>query len=106
MNDSQTEISDLIPVSLHPYFKEYDILSLDLNKDATLIISRTLEFGDWNDVTWLYRKYKPHRIRVFLRQHGERLLRPVTFNYWRKLMRIHKWRTSPFPTPRAEVWNR
>jgi hypothetical protein len=29
VNDSQTKISDLIPLCLHPYFKEYDILSLD-----------------------------------------------------------------------------
>jgi hypothetical protein len=37
-----------------------------------------------------------------LREHGERWLKPVTFNYWRKLLGIHRWQSAPFG--KGEVW--
>jgi len=95
----------MIPVGLHPYFQEYDVTALDLQRDANLIIQRTLEFGTWEEVRWVLSALGPERVRVFLRQYGERWLRPVSFNYWRKLLRIRKWRRTPFPTAKGEVWN-
>lgn len=93
-----------IPASLHPYFQEYDVTALDLRRDADLVIQRTLEFGVWEEVRWLFGALGSRRIRRFVREYGERWLEPVTFNYWRKLLRIRKWRRSPFPTARAEIW--
>lgn len=93
-----------IPAGLHPFFQEYDPLSLDLARDADLIIQRSLEFGTWEDVRWLFRLYGKNRIRSFLRQHGERWLNPIVFQYWRKLFGLKKWEHSPFPTSRGEVW--
>ncbi len=69
----------VIPLSLKPYFQEYNLEDLHLRRDADLIIQRTLEFGDWNEIRWLFQVYKRERIRRFLRQHGERWLKPVTF---------------------------
>lgn len=86
------------------YFQEYDPAGLSLDKDADLIIQRTLEFGTWEEVRWLVGLYGMARIRAFLRQRGERWLSPVTFNYWRKLFRIRKWQKSPFPVPKGELW--
>jgi len=57
-------------------------------RDANLIIQRTLEYGTWADVRWLFQAYSRQRIQRFLREHGERWQKPVTFNYWRKLLRI------------------
>jgi len=94
-----------IPPGLHPYFQEYDVMALDLNRDANLIIQRTLEFGTWEEVRWIFNALGSRRVRLFLRQYGERWLRPVNFHYWRKLLRIRKWRHSPFPTVKGEVWN-
>jgi hypothetical protein len=104
MSDTPTSTPN-IPPGLRPYFQEYDIQTLDLQRDANLIIQRTLEFGTWEEVRWLFEALGARRIRIFLRQYGERWLKPVTFNYWRKLMRIRKWRHSPFPTPKGELWN-
>ena len=87
------------------YFQEYDPEQLDLAGQADLIIQRTLEFGDWEDLRWLFATYGLKRIRLFLRQRGERWLRPPVFNYWRKLLRIRKWEKSPFPTAKGELWN-
>lgn len=93
-----------IPTGLHPYFQEYDVTALDLRRDANLVIQRTLEFGAWEEVRWLFGALGSRRIRRFVREYGERWLEPVTFNYWRKLLRIRKWRRSPFPTAREEIW--
>ena len=95
-----------IPSGLKPYFQEYDTALLDIASDANLIIQRTLEFGTWDELRWLFETYHSKRIRLFLRERGERWLKPVTFHYWRKLLGIRKWKSSPFPTPKGELWNR
>ncbi|MGC1378274.1 MAG: hypothetical protein WA821_18730 [Anaerolineales bacterium] len=97
--------SNQIPVGLKPYFQEYDISQLDLVADADLIIQRALDFGDWEEIRWLFSTYHRKRIQLFLRKHGQRRLKPVTFHYWRKLLGIRKWETSPFPTAKGELWN-
>lgn len=93
-----------IPAGLQPYFQEYDVAQLDLAEQGDLIIQRTLEFGDWEGLRWLYATYGSKRIRLFLRQHGERWLRPPVFNYWRKLLHIRKWEKSPFPIAKGKLW--
>ena len=95
-----------IPVGLAPYFQEYDLVNLDLDVDATLVIQRTLEYGTWDEVRWLFVTYGAARVRTFVRERGERMLSKVTFNYWRKLLGLRSWRHSPFPTEAKEVWNR
>jgi hypothetical protein len=92
-----------IPVSLKPYFQEYNLDDLDVRRDVDLIIQRTLEFGDWDEIRWLFRTYPRERIRRFLSEHGERWLKPVTFNYWRKLLGVRSWRKAPFG--KGELWN-
>jgi len=98
--------SPQIPEGLWPHFQEYDPVRLSLERDADLIIQRTLEFGTWDEVRWLFAAYGRQRIGAFLRKRGERLLPPVTFTYWRKLLGIKKWQTSPFPTAEGELWDR
>lgn len=68
-----------IPSGLRPYFQEYDPGSLHLDRDATLIIQRTLEYGTWDEVRWLFCTYGGAHIRAFVRDRGERLLSRVTF---------------------------
>jgi len=95
-----------IPKSLKPSFQEYDFQSLDLNEDANLIMQRTLEHGTWDEVRWLFGVYGRLQIRTFIRERGERMLSRVVFNYWRKLLGIRRWRRSPFPTAKGELWDR
>ena len=104
MNSEQAS-ENQIPRGLKPYFQEYDVAGLSLEKDADLVIQRTLEFGNWEEIRWLFRWYGRERIRTFLRLRGERWLKPVSFNYWRKLLKIRRWKRSPFPTPKGELWN-
>lgn len=98
--------STKIPSGLAPHFQEYDVSRLEFVRDANLIIQRTLEFGTWNEIRWLFKIYGSQRIRLFLREHGERWLSKVTFHYWRRLFNLRKWKTSPFPTLKGELWPR
>jgi hypothetical protein len=95
-----------IPDGLLPYFQEYNVKNLDGQRDANLILQRTLEFGTWEEIRWLFSTYGSARIRTFLRQYGERWLKPANFHYWRKLLRIRKWRHSPFEIHKGELWKR
>jgi hypothetical protein len=103
---TESDKTDQIPEGLWPYFQEYDPARLDLVGDADLILQRALEFGTWEEARWLFATYGRQRIRDFLRRRGERLLSPVTFNYWRKLLGVNKWQPSPFPTSKGELWDR
>jgi hypothetical protein len=102
--DEPAQKTQEIPAGLKPYFQEYDPAALDLRGAADLVIQRTLEFGTWDEVRWLFSLYGYPRIRIFLSQRGERTLSPVAFNYWRKLFKLDRWRGSPFPTPKGEIW--
>jgi hypothetical protein len=97
--------ADNIPDGLRIYFQEYNLDDLRLKRDANLIIERTLEFGTWEELRWLLRTYGARRIRWYLRHFGVRGLRPATFNYWRRLLRLRGWHRTPFPTPKGELWN-
>ncbi len=94
-----------IPSGLKPYFQEYDLNDLEILRDANLIIQRTLDFGNWEEIRWLLEVYGVRRIRRFLREYGERWLNPSSFNYWRKLLKVKKWQKGPFPTLKGEVWS-
>lgn len=87
---------------MQPYFQEYDLTALRLRRDANLVIQRTLEFGTWDEIRWLFRVYSRRRIQRFLREHGDRLLKPVTFSYWRKLLGLRRWQSAPFG--KGGVW--
>ena len=96
----------VISERLKPFFQEYDPEHLDAVLDANLIIQRTLEWGTWDEIRWLFELYRSTRIRKFVRNYGERMLKPVTFNYWRKLLEIGQWKKSPFSTRYEELWQR
>ena len=94
-----------IPSGLWPHFQEYDAQRLDRDQDADLIIQRTLEHGTWEEIRWLVATYGVDHVRAFVRLRGERMLSRVTFNYWRKLLGIRRWRHSPFAREAREVWD-
>jgi len=102
----RSDMPATIPCGLAPHFQEYDFDALDADRDADLIIQRTLEYGTWEEVRWLFERYGGKHIRTFVRERGERWLSKATFNYWRKLLKIKRWRHSPFPTARGDLWER
>ncbi len=95
-----------IPAGLRVHLQEYDPDLLDLERVANLVIQRTPEYGTWEEIRRLFHTYGRQRITALIRERGERLLSPVTFNYWRKLLRVRQWKRSPFPTDRGTIWDR
>ena len=71
-----------LPSSFSPFFPEYDIRTLHLDRDAHIILSRLLERGSRKEIIWARRQYPPVRWKKFLKQDGFRLLSPRTARYW------------------------
>ena len=42
------------PGSLAPFFQEYDLAHLDLERSAATIIERTLQYGNREEIRWLF----------------------------------------------------
>ena len=55
-----------IPKTTAPYFQEYDFSTLDIGKDAELIMGRTLEFGTREELKWLFKTYGSQKIKEFV----------------------------------------
>jgi Family of unknown function (DUF6922) len=43
-----------IPPSIAPFFQGYDIARLNPEKDSFTIIERTLQFGNREEIRWLF----------------------------------------------------
>lgn len=102
--ESTTRSNSIIPKSFARFFQEYDFESIDVNLHANTIIERTLEYGTWEELHWVFHHYGVPRIIEYLRQLGDRRLSKITFNYWRKLLQIREYRRAPFGEIREEVW--
>jgi len=74
-----------IPKSLKPFFPEYTLEQLDVQRDAFTIIERTLRYGSRQELRWLFGVYPVEAIEQWLGLWGERSL-PVTHcSFWRVL---------------------
>lgn len=71
-----------IPISLRPVFQEYNLESLDPDRDAFTVIERTLARGDMCELRWLFRRYGSERLGVFVQKYGARLLPRRRVKYW------------------------
>ncbi len=71
-----------IPSSLAPFFQEYDLNKLDLERSAGTIIERTLQYGNREEILWLFHTYKQQRIRVWVAQWGNIALPEPHRTFW------------------------
>ena len=79
-----------IPFSLRPCFQEYRLETLDLERDAFIIIERTLAFGNRYEVRWLFHYYGKARLREWVAQYGQRLLPRRRFRLWWYYFGLHE----------------
>lgn len=57
----------MLPEQLQPLVWSQGVRSLDVDRDAEVLIHRVLAYGSLQDLTWLFRTYSERRIRrVFL----------------------------------------
>jgi hypothetical protein len=71
-----------IPASLAPFFQEYDLNRLDLERSAGTIIERTLQFGNRAEIAWLFQTYALQRIRDWVADWGQAALPEPHLTFW------------------------
>jgi hypothetical protein len=80
-----------IPVSLRPFFQEYDFESLDPERSAFTVVERTLAWGEVAELRWLFARYGAKRLREFVRKYGWRALPKRRFKFWVCFFRLTKY---------------
>lgn len=89
MNPAQLNTPDtMIPQSLLPYFQEYDFTRLAIDPHADLIIERTLNYGNLDELRWLFRQYDRSRISNWVMEMGDWRLSRRRFRLWCVLLGI------------------
>ena len=72
---------------------------------ANVIIERILERGSWDQLRWLFARYSQRRVATWLRQHGFRRLSPRSFEYWRRVLGVKRYKAPPWAAAaRSMFW--
>ncbi len=71
-----------IPSSLAPFFQEFDLSKLDLERSAGTIIERTLQYGNREEIHWLFHTYPQQKIRDWVAQWGKIALPEPHRTFW------------------------
>jgi len=75
-----------IPLSLAPFFPEYSLGSLDLEHAAATIIERTLQFGNRDEIGWLFSVYSIERIATWVNDWGRLALPEPHLTFWKLVL--------------------
>jgi len=71
-----------VPLSLAPFFQEYDITVLSLQKDSHTIIERALQFGNRVELRWLFTVYSQEQIALWVKKFGKDKLPQPHRAFW------------------------
>jgi len=77
-----------IPLSLAPFFQEYDIAMLNPQKDSHTIIERALQFGNRTEIKWLFTTYPQEQIAAWVRQFGKDKLPQPHRTFWQIVLEV------------------
>lgn len=73
----------VIPLSLKPFFQEYDIAKMNPEKDSFTIIERVLQFGNRQEIKWMFNLYSQEKILSWVNQYGNERLPQPHLNFWK-----------------------
>ena len=79
-----------IPLTLTPFFQEYDIAKLTPEKDSHTIIERVLQFGNRAEIKWLFTVYAQIEISAWVRQFGRDKLPQPHRTFWQVVLEINE----------------
>lgn len=71
-----------VPASLSPFFQEYELDQLDLQRSSATIIERILQYGNREEIRWLFSSYPPQRIRHWVQRWGKLALPEPHLTFW------------------------
>lgn len=77
-----------IPKRLQSVLWSYDISKMDAEGDKKLIIQQVLNYGDWDDLKWLYRTYSEEDIREVLKNPRRGIWFENVLNFWCLMLKI------------------
>jgi hypothetical protein len=79
-----------VPPSLSPFFQEYDIARLNPETDSFTIIERTLQFGNREEIRWLFSIYSREQIAAWVQRFGKDRLPQPHLTFWQIILEIAK----------------
>ncbi|RME89000.1 MAG: hypothetical protein D6770_05615 [Anaerolineae bacterium] len=77
---------DRLPESAYRYFWEIDPAQLDVSAHPRYVIERLLEYGDFPELRWLFRRFSREQIVDTLKRSRRLTLRSATF--WAQVMSV------------------
>ena len=77
-----------IPSTLAPFFQEYELASLDPQRDSATIIERTLQFGNRIELRWLFGQYSRAQIKEWVRRFGNDRLPNPHRAFWKIVLEM------------------
>ena len=86
-----------VPKKLQSVLWSYDISTIDVENSKELIIQQVLNYGDWNDLKWLYKTYPEKKIKEVVKNPRRGIWFENVLNFWCLMFEIKL-------TP--SVWNR
>ena len=87
MHDS---VMQTLPHSLAPFFQEYDFARLNPQKDSHTIIERALQFGNREELHWLFTSYSWAQISEWVRRFGKEKLPQPHRTFWQIVLEINE----------------
>lgn len=87
-----------IPARLAPLFPEYDLSTLNVGRDRSLIVTRVLDRGASVEVRWLLRRLPRAGIARSIQEEGARLMSPRSLRLWSLCFGV---RPKPLPAWRS-----
>ena len=85
-----------IPRTLAPFFQEYAFEKIDAERDAELVIERTLVWGNRAELRWLFARYGRAHIADWVRRVGSRRLPRRQLPFWRLVLNISESQVKEF----------
>ncbi len=79
-----------IPLTLAPFFQEYDLAKLNPQKDLHTIIERVLQFGNCTEIRWLFKTYSEKEIANWVRQFGKDKLPQPHRAFWQVVLEVNQ----------------
>lgn len=77
-----------IPQRLYPLFWSYDPKLISIKRDKAIIITRVLNYGNWEDVKWLFKIYSESEIKKVIAHPQRGHWWKKALNFWVKVFDI------------------
>lgn len=80
--------SKKIPSKLQAVLWSYNIEKMDLKEDKKVIITQVLNYGDWEDLKWLFKVYSEKEIKEVVKNPRRGVWFEKVLNFWTTLFNI------------------